>query len=236
MPQSVWSGCVSLSPVFDHNATNALCKSNLWICCCDNFWLVLREGDQRTDSEVYRDVNAVYAWFELQYFARARSQLYKSFYTALCLASCRLRRRRLLVSSVDRFVYMVEYDMEKGIVCVKASMPIYLDRHPLHDYEPVSRTAHTWIGMHRQRACRQFAVVQEVRQSVLPSFRKLVDMAHPNVIRPLALYIAAETFVAYEHEHVELDIFDTIPLSIKEVASAMSHVWSVANQSVYRSR
>lgn len=135
---------------------------------------------------------------------------------------------RLLVSYMDGFVYRVGYNMEKGIVGVKASIPTYLDRHPLHDYEPVSRTQDAWIGMNRQRACRQFAVVQEVRQPVLPSFRKLVDIAHPNVIRPAALYVAAETFVAYEY--VELDVFDILPLSIREVASIMSQVWCAVHR------
>ncbi|KAK0761656.1 hypothetical protein N5P37_005638, partial [Trichoderma harzianum] len=106
---------------------------------------------------------------------------------------------------------------------VIAGMPAYLDIHPVSDYEPMGRTGSAWIGSHRQCSSRQLAIIQTVYQATASDIKKHVQIAHPHIARPIALYSTGiDMYVAYEY--IELDLYDLLPLSEIEVAVIMSQI------------
>lgn len=112
----------------------------------------------------------------------------------------------------------------RAIVTAKASIPVYLDVHPLSDYEPIGRLGAAWIGEHRQNSSRQLVVVQQCRQNILSGFRRYLQLAHLHLARPIALYSARDVYLSYEY--VELGLEEILPLSDSEVASVLSQVMS----------
>lgn len=105
----------------------------------------------------------------------------------------------------------------------RVSIPVYLDTHPIRDYEPVGRVGQTWVGSHRDRSSRQMAMVHQLHLTNLADFRGLSRASHPNVAHPIALYVVGhEPHLAYEY--VELDIFDLHSPSALEVAAIMAQV------------
>ncbi|KAL7783275.1 hypothetical protein V8C37DRAFT_406675 [Trichoderma ceciliae] len=110
---------------------------------------------------------------------------------------------------------------EDGTTTVVAGMPAYLDMHPISDYEPMGHMGTAWIGSHRRCSSRQLAIIQKVYQSTASDIRKFVQMTHPHIARPIALYSTSmDMYVAYEY--IELDLYDLLLLSELEVAVIMS--------------
>lgn len=92
---------------------------------------------------------------------------------------------------------IAEEDNTKTVI---AGMPAYLDIHPVSDYEPIGRTGTAWIDSHRECSSRRLAVVQAVYQTTASDIKKLAQLAHPHVTRPIALYSTGiDMYVVYEH-------------------------------------
>ncbi|KAM4067497.1 hypothetical protein HRG_012280 [Hirsutella rhossiliensis] len=115
----------------------------------------------------------------------------------------------------------VNFSRANDFVTIKASIPAYVNAHPLSDYEPIGQLGTAWIGLYRQISSRQLVVVQRCRQNILSGFLPYLQLAHLNIARPIALYgIAEEVYLTYEY--VELEPRDLLPVSDTEIASILS--------------
>ncbi|KAM7209919.1 hypothetical protein V8F06_014698 [Rhypophila decipiens] len=113
---------------------------------------------------------------------------------------------------------------ESVLTPAKAMPPVYLKRSPLSDYKPVGVVSSGGIGLYRPPLSGQLAVVQEIKEMDLKHFRVFCDLAHQNIIRPLAIYY--DELVHIVCEYVELSLLDILPLSTEiEVASIMSQLY-----------
>lgn len=114
---------------------------------------------------------------------------------------------------------------ESVLTPAKAMLPVYLKRSPLSDYKPVGVISSGWIGWYRRPLSGQLAVVQEIKEMDVKDFRVFCDLAHQNIVRPLAIYY--DELVHIICEYVELSLLDILPLSTEiEAASVMSQVVS----------
>ncbi|KAH6972672.1 hypothetical protein EDB80DRAFT_596119 [Ilyonectria destructans] len=104
-------------------------------------------------------------------------------------------------------------------------LPAYLNRHPEADYYPIRSVDTTWIGQRRNWTMRQLVTVQELKRKALSELNRLAEITHDNIAQPVALYNKDdELFIVYAY--MDLDLFDLLPLSEREIASVMNQITS----------
>jgi hypothetical protein len=103
------------------------------------------------------------------------------------------------------------------------AIPMYLDMHPLHDYEPIGRENGAWIGSSRDHDRHPLVMVRKVYQMSIAHLQALAQVKHPNISRPVALYVVGEDlYPVYDFE--ELDISDLPSLPCPQVATILAQV------------
>lgn len=103
----------------------------------------------------------------------------------------------------------------------------HMGRHPIETYDSVGRVDKAWIGalcLHPS----QLVMVQQVRHVTLTEFNRLARIFHVNVARPIEIYyIRSEIHLVYEH--VDLDLFEILPLAQPQIAAIMSQVMAAVH-------
>ena len=103
------------------------------------------------------------------------------------------------------------------------AVPVYLDVHPLHDFEIIGRTGPYWVGLRRRQSSSQLVLLHRVQQTSLADFRRLSRVAHPYISRPVGLYLVKlDAYIAFEH--TELDVHDLPFRSVADVGNIMAQV------------
>lgn len=107
----------------------------------------------------------------------------------------------------------------------------HMGRHPTEIYEQVGHVAMSWIGAFRP-CPSQLVMVQQVRHITLTEFSRLARMRHVNIARPIEIYyVGSEIHLVYEH--VDLDVFDILPLAQNEIAAVMSQVMTAVHYLIH---
>ncbi|KAL6406362.1 hypothetical protein AUP68_09152 [Ilyonectria robusta] len=106
-----------------------------------------------------------------------------------------------------------------------------MGRHPTEIYEQVGHVAMSWIGAFRP-CPSQLVMVQQVRHITLTEFSRLARMRHVNIARPIEIYyVGSEIHLVYEH--VDLDVFDILPLAQNEIAAVISQVMTAIHYLIH---
>lgn len=123
------------------------------------------------------------------------------------------------------------YTNSSATAYAPAAIPAYLDVHPLHDYEPIRREEGTWIGWRRDTLIPRLVAVQKIQQVDLNDIRVLAQISHPNISRPISLYIVGqEVYLVYDF--VDLDIFELPLLSLIEVENLVFQVLAIPTDNI----
>ena len=100
---------------------------------------------------------------------------------------------------------------------------VYLDTHPLHDYEPQRKLGTAWQGTSRAGSCRSLFMVDRLQNAALSSFAQFAKLHHSNLVTPVAFYcVADEIYVIHEYEGKSLS--DVHPLPAQEASSILLQV------------
>ncbi|KAH7108614.1 hypothetical protein B0J13DRAFT_463264 [Dactylonectria estremocensis] len=103
----------------------------------------------------------------------------------------------------------------------------HMGRHPIETYDSVGRVDKEWIGALRPHPS-QLVMVQQVRHMTLTEFNRLARIFHVNFARPIEIYyIRSEIHLVYEH--VDLDLFEILPLAQPQIAAVMSQVMAAVH-------
>ncbi|TQV90507.1 hypothetical protein IF1G_10830 [Cordyceps javanica] len=97
----------------------------------------------------------------------------------------------------------------------KKRMPtrVYMDMHPLHDYEPLRKLGSSWQGRSRVGSCRSLFAVDRVQDAALSSLAQFAKLHHSNLVTPVAFYCVADAVyvVVYEYEGESLSYLPPLP-------------------------
>ncbi|KAH6970368.1 hypothetical protein BKA56DRAFT_496900 [Ilyonectria sp. MPI-CAGE-AT-0026] len=107
----------------------------------------------------------------------------------------------------------------------------HMGRHPTENYESVGHVGMAWIGALRP-CLSQLVMVQPVRHITLTEFSRLARMKHVNIARPIEIYYM-ESEIHLVYEHVDLDLFEILPLAQNEIAAVMSQVMTAVHYLVH---
>ena len=122
----------------------------------------------------------------------------------------------------EDFLHLLVFASDKP---EKKKMPtrVYMDTHPLHDYEPQRKLGTSWQGTSRVGSCRSLFMVDRMQNAALSSLAQFAKLHHNNLVIPVAFYcVADDMYVIHEQEGRSLS--DGHPLPAQEARSILFQV------------
>jgi hypothetical protein len=104
---------------------------------------------------------------------------------------------------------------------------LYLDTHPLHDYEPLRKLGTAWLGTPRNGSHHSIVTVDRIHNASLSSLSQFSRLCHGNLVTPVAFYsVSDDAYVVHEYQGESL--FDLRLLPVQNATSMVFQVRSIA--------
>jgi hypothetical protein len=100
---------------------------------------------------------------------------------------------------------------------------LYLDTHPLHDYEPLRKLGTSWHGTLRNGSSHSLFTVDRVHNASLLSIFQFSRLCHVNLVAPVAFYcVLDDLYVVHECQGESLS--DLHPLPAQDATNILFQV------------